>query len=75
LSFEQEKESEIDIDLDLDSIEIEGMLQEMEEQLDYDETQIAYLKYKLQGNSKDGGVQQSSTTSTSQLVSTAEMPA
>jgi len=38
LSFEQEKESEIDIDLDLDSIEIEGMLQEMEEQLDYDET-------------------------------------
>jgi hypothetical protein len=51
------------------------MLQEMEEQLDYDETQIAYLKYKLQGNSTDEGVQQSSTTSTSQLVSNAEMPA
>ena len=47
----------------------------MEEKLDYDETQIAYLKYKLQGNSKDGGVQQSSATSTTQLVSTAEMPA
>lgn len=72
---EQEEESEIDVDLDFDSIELEGMLQELQEQLDYDENQIAYLKIKMQGNSTDESAQPSMTTSTTQLISTAEMPA
>lgn len=51
------------------------MLQELQEQLDYDENQIAYLKIKMQGNSTDESAQPSMTTSTTQLISTAEMPA